>query len=335
MKALDVSSQIARIESAKDLAELSALRVEVLGRKSLVAQTLREVGVLDAAQRADAGAIANEAARKLEAALQAAEQRLMNDELERASKEAPLDVSIPANVTYGHAHPATALIDEVVRVFWQMGYEVADGPEVETEWYNFEALNLGADHPARAMQDTFYLEEAHLPRTHTSGVQVRHMEAHKPPIRIIAPGKVFRNEDEDARHSWQFHQIEGLVVDRGVSLADLKGTLLAMMHGVLGDDINIRLRPSYFPYTEPSVEMDATCVICHGKGCNTCSGTGWLELGGAGMVHPQVLRNVGIDPEEFSGFAFGFGPERMASIKYEIPDVREFWRPNLKFLERF
>jgi phenylalanyl-tRNA synthetase alpha chain len=335
MKDTDITKLIERINSAKTEAELSALRVEALGRKSLVAQALRAVGALADSERAQAGAEANAAATKLETALRAAEQRLMDGELEQASKAAPLDVTVPSKLSYGHAHPVTALIDELVRVFWQMGYEVADGPEIENEWYNFEALNLGPDHPAREMQDTFYLEEAHLPRTHTSGVQVRHMEKHQPPIRIIAPGKVYRNEDEDARHVWMFHQIEGLVVDRGISLADLKGTLLAMMRGVLGDDVNIRLRPSYFPYTEPSVELDATCVVCGGKGCNTCSGTGWLELGGAGMVHPQVLRNVGIDPEEFSGFAFGFGPERIASIKYGIPDIREFWRPNLKFLEQF
>jgi len=193
------------------------------------------------------------------------------------------------------------------------------------------------------MQDTFYLEEAHLPRTHTSSVQIRYMQDHRDdlPIRIIAPGKVYRNEDEDARHSWNFYQIEGLVVDEGISLADLKGTLETMLRGVLGESSKLRLRPNYFPYTEPSVEMDATCVICAGTGlvggmgCRLCGGTGWLELGGAGMVHPRVLENVGIDPERYSGFAFGFGPERIATIKYGVDDVREFWRPNFKFLERF
>jgi phenylalanyl-tRNA synthetase alpha chain len=193
------------------------------------------------------------------------------------------------------------------------------------------------------MQDTFYLEEAHLPRTHTSSVQIRHMLENKDelPIRIVAPGKVYRNEDEDARHSWSFYQLEGLVVDKGISLGDLKGTLETMLRGVLGDDTVLRLRPNFFPYTEPSVEMDATCVICKGTGmvdgagCKLCTATGWLEMGGAGMVHPQVLRNVGIDPEVYSGFAFGFGLERIAAIKYGVGDVRELWRPNFKFLEQF
>ncbi len=331
MKELNANELVERINSAANESELSALRVEALGRKSIVAAALREIGKLPAKERAQAGAAANLVQKRLEEALAQATDRLNSG----VDNEPAVDVTVPAETHYGHAHPVTSLIDELVRVFWQMGYQVVDGPEVENEWYNFEALNIGADHPARAMQDTFYLEEAHLPRTHTSGVQIRHMEKNQPPIRIIAPGKVFRNEDEDARHSWQFHQVEGLVIDRGISLADLKGTLLAMMRGVLGDETKVRLRPSYFPYTEPSVELDATCVVCKGKGCNTCSGTGWLELGGAGMVHPQVLRNVGIDPEEFSGFAFGFGPERITSIKYGIPDIREFWRPNLKFLEQF
>jgi phenylalanyl-tRNA synthetase alpha chain len=236
---------------------------------------------------------------------------------------------------YGHLHPASVIMDELVRLFWQMGYDVVNGPEIETEWYNFEALNIHKDHPARDMQDTFYLEGGNLPRTHTSGVQVRYMEANRPPIRIVSLGRVYRNEDEDARHSWMFHQIEGLVVDKGITVADLKGTLLAMLKGLLGDSTQLRLRPNYFPYTEPSVEMDATCIICGGKGCRICSNTGWLELGGAGMVHPQVLKNVGIDPKIYSGFAFGFGPERIAALKYEVSDIREFWRPNLKFLEQF
>jgi phenylalanyl-tRNA synthetase alpha chain len=267
----------------------------------------------------------------------------MSQAIEREQAQ-PFDVTAPGMLpAIGHRHPVSMVLDELVDLFWQMGYQVAEGPEVETEWHNFEALLVGKDHPARDMQDTFYLEGANLPRTHTSGIQIRYMQAHKDnfPIRIIAPGKVYRNEDEDARHSWSFYQIEGLVVDKGVSLADLKGTLEQMMRGVLGDDTKIRLRSNYFPYTEPSVEMDATCVICTGTGtidnkaCHLCGGSGWLELGGAGMVHPQVLRNAGIDPMEYSGFAFGFGPERLAAIKYGVDDVREFWRPNFRFLEQF
>jgi phenylalanyl-tRNA synthetase alpha chain len=321
------------ITKAKTAKELEALRVEYLGRKGQLTEVLKSIGSLPAKDRAKAGADSNAARVAIEKALKDAESALLAGSVKTG--EQLIDLTAPVPVSYGHTHPVTALIDDVVKIFWQMGYEVVDGPEVETEWYNFEALNIPPDHPARDIQDTFYLEQGNLPRTHTSNVQIRYMEQNHPPIRIIAPGKVFRNEDEDARHVWMFHQIEGLVVDEGITLADLKGTLLAMMKGILGEDTQVRLRPSFFPYTEPSVEMDATCVICKGKGCDLCSGLGWLELGGAGMVHPQVLRNVGIDPEIYSGFAFGFGPERIAAIKYQVPDVREFWRPNLKFLEQF
>lgn len=340
--ALEKTALIARVTAAADLKELEAARVALLGRNGIVTEQLKNVGSLPIDERAQAGQVANELRQGIENALAARESDLLQQEAKRASA-VPLDLTAPGiEPQLGHRHPVTMLLDELVDVFWQMGYQVAEGPEVETEWYNFEALNIPADHPARDMQDTFYLEEAHLPRTHTSGIQIRYLEAHKDqlPVRIIAPGKVYRNEDEDPRHSWTFYQIEGLVVDRGISVAHLKGTLEAMMHGILGEGTNIRLRPNYFPYTEPSVEMDATCVACD-KGivddaaCRLCSGTGWLELGGAGMIHPQVLRNVGIDPMVYSGFAFGFGPERIATIKYGLNDVREFWRPNFKFLEQF
>lgn len=329
----------ARVATADD-ATLEGFRVSYLGRKGLVTQQLKAIGELPASERSAAGAAGNR--------LRHAVEQIINaraGELDAASDVLPaIDVTAPGRIPrLGHHHPVALVLDELVDLFWQMGYQVATGPEVETEWYNFEALNLGVDHPARDMQDTFYLEGGNLPRTHTSNVQIRHMELNKDklPIRIIAPGKVHRNEDEDARHSWIFHQIEGLVVDEGITLGDLKGTLEAMMRGVLGNETKIRLRPNYFPYTEPSVEMDATCAVCSGAGandkvsCHMCGGTGWLELGGAGMVHPQVLRNVGIDPERYSGFAFGFGPERIAAIKYGVDDVREFWRPNLNFLEQF
>jgi phenylalanyl-tRNA synthetase alpha chain len=341
--ALDQERMLERITVAASSKELEDLRVVYLGRNGEVTQMLKSVGTLPPAERGAAGQRANGVRQQIEAALKQKGESLARAEVESALA-VPLDVTAPGKVpAIGHRHPVSVVLDELVDLFWQMGYQVADGPEVETEWHNFEALLVGKDHPARDMQDTFYLEEAHLPRTHTSGIQIRYMQDHKDdlPIRIIAPGKVYRNEDEDARHSWSFYQIEGLVVDRGVSLTDLKGTLEQMMRGVLGDNTKVRLRSNYFPYTEPSVEMDATCVICGGSGqlkgasCHLCSGTGWLELGGAGMVHPQVLRNVGIDPQEFSGFAFGFGPERLAAIKYGVDDVREFWRPNFKFLEQF
>jgi phenylalanyl-tRNA synthetase alpha chain len=308
-----------------------------------VTEQLKAVGQLPAADRAAAGQAANEIRQKLTQAIQSREAGLRRAEIDSDLAD-PVDVTAPGvRPKLGHRHPVTMVLDDLVDLFWQMGYQVAEGPEVETEWYNFEALLVGKDHPARDMQDTFYLEDAHLPRTHTSAVQIRFMEAHKHelPIRIIAPGKVYRNEDEDPRHSWSFFQLEGLVVDRGIGISDLKGTLETMMRGVLGDNTQLRLRPNYFPYTEPSVEMDATCANCKGTGrldgeeCRLCKGTGWLELGGAGMVHPQVLKNVGVDPNEYSGFAFGFGPERIATIKYGVGDVREFWRPNFKFLEQF
>jgi phenylalanyl-tRNA synthetase alpha chain len=334
---------IASIAAADSLDELEALRVSYLGRKGIVTEQLKSVGALSPDKRSEAGKSANALRISVERALASREETLRGIELS-LKLASPYDVTAPGiSPQLGHRNPVSVVLDDLVDLFWQMGYQVAEGPEVETEWHNFEALLVGKDHPARDMQDTFYLEEAHLPRTHTSSVQIRYMMEHKDnlPIRIIAPGKVYRNEDEDARHSWTFYQIEGLVVDQGVSLSDLKGTLETMMKGVLGDDTQIRLRSNYFPYTEPSVEMDATCVICHGTGfidehsCSLCGGTGWLELGGAGMVHPQVLRNVGIDPDIYSGFAFGFGPERIATIKYGVADVREFWRPSFRFLEQF
>lgn len=331
------------IAGAKTADELEHLRTSYLGRKGSVTAHLKAVGELPAEQRGAAGKAANDLRQTIERALSEQGSVLERAEVE-ASLQAPLDITAPGRaLPSGHRHPVSLVLDELTDLFWQMGYQVAEGPEVETEWYNFEALLVGENHPARDMQDTFYLDGANLPRTHTSNVQIRYMEAHRDelPLRIIAPGKVYRNEDEDARHSWSFYQIEGLVVDQGVSLADLKGTLQEMMRGILGEKTNVRLRSNYFPYTEPSVEMDATCVICAGSGfldkksCHLCGGSGWLELGGAGMVHPQVLKNVGIDPERYSGFAFGFGPERLAAIKYGVGDVREFWRPNFPFLEQF
>ncbi len=341
--AVDKSEMLTSIANASSLTELEDLRVAYLGRKGSVTQSLKAIGGMPPSERGEAGKAANALRLEIEAALSAKEGELSRAEVESALST-PMDVTAPGEAPrLGHRHPVSVVLEELVDLFWQMGYQVAEGPEVETEWHNFEALLVGKDHPARDMQDTFYLEEAHLPRTHTSAVQIRYMQEHKGdlPIRIVAPGKVYRNEDEDARHSWSFYQIEGLVVDQGISLSDLKGTLEQMMRGILGENTKVRLRSNYFPYTEPSVEMDATCVICAGSGklagkvCHLCSGTGWLELGGAGMVHPQVLRNVGIDPEIYSGFAFGFGPERLAAIKYGVDDVREFWRPNFKFLEQF
>lgn len=333
MTAKDIQRQATTaIRKATSEHDLEEIRVKFLGRRSELTQLLRLVADLPAPQRARAGEEANKARQAVEKALQEARTTL----LEKHWGQNPhLDLSQPMPVKLGHNHPISLMMEEVVRLFWQMGFQVVEGPEVETPYYNFDALNIPPEHPARDMQDTFYLTNGSLPRTHTSNMQIRFMENTKPPVRIISPGKVYRNEDEDATHLWMFHQVEGLVVDQGISLADLKGTLLYMMKGLLGEDTEIRLRQSFFPYTEPSVEVDATCSVCRGKGCHTCSQSGWLELLGAGMVHPRVLRNVNIDPEVYQGFAFGVGVERLAAIKYRVPDIRAFWRPDLRFLEQF
>ncbi len=328
---------LAAIESANSQDHVEDIRIKYLGREGIITADLRKISGLPTEERGAKGKIYNEAQARIQKALGLAKKRIQDKSLEEELSTPTLDVTAPVVVQtdFGHAHPVLTMIDDIVRIFWQMGYEVVDGPEIETEWYNFDALNMPSDHPGRDLQDTFYLEGGNLPRTQTSNVQIRYMENHQPPIRMISPGKVYRNEDEDARHLWMFHQVEGLVVDKGITLADLKGTLLAMMQGLLGSDTQIKLLPNYFPFTEPSVELHATCPSCKGVGCRMCSGTGWLELGGAGMVHPQVLRNGGIDPTIYSGFAFGFGPERIAAIRHDVSDVREFWRPNANFLEQF
>lgn len=334
----DIKKAIEQIAQAESADQLDELRRQYLGRKGKVTAALRSIKDLPEGKRAKAGQLANKAADKIEEALKSRQSELTRARVENESKEHPLDLTAPGEGhQLGYLHPLEDLQQELIHIFWQLGFSVVEGPEIESDWYNFEALNIPADHPARDMQDTFYLENGAIPRTHTSSVQIRHMENNKPPIRIIAPGRVYRNEDEDATHVWAFHQIEGLVVDEGISLADLKGTLLYMLKGMFGEDTEVRLRPNYFPYTEPSLEADASCVVCERQtaDCKTCKGTGWVELLGAGMVHPQVLRNVGIDPRKYSGFAFGFGLERAAAIKHQVADLRDFWRPDLRFLEQF
>ena len=335
MNKIDQQQLILEIKAVDTTTSLDAIRAKIMGRNGIVTTLLREIGSLPKAERQSAGEYANKIRIAIQESLEQQLKIINNKSGSNNIQNYVVDLTAPRTKVIGHIHPVSAILEEAIQIFWQMGYSIADGPEIETEWYNFEALNIDADHPARDMQDTFYLKGGNLPRTHTSGMEIRYMENNRPPIRMIAPGKVYRNEDEDARHIWMFHQIEGLVVDKDVSIADLKGTLSIMMRGLIGDKTEIRLRPSFFPYTEPSMELDATCVVCSGKGCKMCSNTGWLELGGAGMVHPRVLKNVGIDPTKYSGFAFGFGLERIAAIKFGVPDVREFWRPNLEFLEQF
>lgn len=330
-----VKEATAAIEATDAISNLEGLRVKYLGRSGALTLLLRNIGKLPQNQRAKAGEEANKARQSLEEIINRKQSELENAAIVKATEKSTLDLTAPSGLQLGHDHPISELLNDIVRLFWQIGFKVVEGPEIETPWYNFEALGIGADHPARDMQDTFYLDDGNLPRTHTSGMQIRYMEDNRPPIRIVSPGKVYRNEDEDPRHIWSFVQLEGLVVDENIGVAELKGTLLALVRAVLGTTAKIRLRPNYFPYTEPSIEIDASCIICNGKGCALCSNTGWVELLGSGMVHPQVLLNVGIDPTKFSGFAFGVGLERLASVKYQVPDLREFWRPNLKFLEQF
>ncbi|MDP4038932.1 MAG: phenylalanine--tRNA ligase subunit alpha [bacterium] len=315
-----------QINGAKDEGQLEKIRIKFLGKKSQLSKIITEIPSLDKQQKKLIGKIANQAKRQIENLIVQKNKNFIN---QKSYNLPTIDLTKPgAGVKYGHLHPITLVLDEIYQIFANLGFAIIDGPEIENDWYNFEALNLPVDHPARDMQDTFYLIEQQgsrpmIPRTHTSGMQVRFMEKNKPPFKIIVPGKVFRNENEDATHSWIFTQIEGLAVSENVSLADMKGTLLKIMQGLMGKNAEIRLRPSYFPYTEPSVEID---TLYKGK---------WLELAGAGMVHPQVLENSGVDSNKYRGFAFGLGAERIAIAKYGISDLRNLWRPKLEYLEQF
>lgn len=326
------------IEEAKELKGLNDVRVAYLGKKGPITEVLRGMGKLSAEERPRMGALVNEVREAIQTRL---DDKIGN--LEKAVIEAKLatetiDVTLPGRpVETGCHHPLTAVVEQIEDVFIGMGYEVAEGTEVEKDYYNFEALNLPKDHPARDMQDTFYITEETLLRTHTSSVQARTMENNKEkgPIKIICPGKVYRRDDDDATHSHQFMQIEGLVIDKNIRMSDLKGTLQVFVKKMFGEDREIRLRPSFFPFTEPSVEMDISCMMCHGKGCGTCKGTGWIEILGAGMVHPNVLEMAGYDSKEYQGFAFGMGAERIAMLKYGVDDIRHFYTNDVRFLQQF
>ncbi len=312
---------------------LEALRVKYLGRKGALTQILRGLKDLDEDSRRLVGARANRAKEDLEAALTQALTALKEAALRAAAPA--IDVTLPGRRgPLGRLHPLTRIMEETCDIFLHLGFEAVTGPEVELDWYNFEALNIPPDHPARDMQDTFYFNDKVLLRTHTSPMQIRVMEERRPPVRIIAPGKVYRR-DLDMTHSPMFHQVEGLLVDRDVTFADLKGILTEFVHQMFGPEVGLRFRPSYFPFTEPSAEIDIACVICRGEGCRVCKTTGWLEVLGAGMVHPAVFEAVGYDPEEFTGFAFGLGIERIAMLKYGIDDIRLFFDNDLRFLRQF
>jgi phenylalanyl-tRNA synthetase alpha chain len=316
----------------RDLSELERFRIAYLGKKGLLTSLMKRLGDLSPEERPEAGQLVNRLKTDLTQRFEKARERILSIEEEGVSL---LDVTLPGREPpRGHLHPITQVLREICQIFGRMGFRVVKGPNVELDYYNFEALNIPRDHPARDMQDTFYVSENVVLRTHTSPMQVRTMEKQAPPVSIIAPGKVYRR-DSDVSHTPMFHQVEGLLVDKGVTLGDLKGTLTTFVHQMFGRDTSLRFRPSFFPFTEPSAEVDIRCVICRGKGCRTCKNTGWLEILGSGMVDPEVYRFVHYDPEIYSGFAFGMGIERVAMLKYGIDDIQLFYRNDMRFLRQF
>ena len=328
---------IQAFSAAENLNALNELRVEYLGKKGSLTTILRGLGALSPEDRPKVGQMVNEVRAELESMLNNKNNELKAIELAARLKAEKIDVTLPGRINQvGHLHPLTLTLNRIKSIFMQMGFSVAEGPEVEQDHFNFEALNLPKDHPARDMQDSFYITEEILLRTHTSPVQARTMQANEPnsPIRIIAPGKVYRR-DYDATHSPMFTQVEGLVVDKNISFSDLKGMLETFIHQIFNENVGVRFRPSFFPFTEPSAEVDISCVMCQGKGCRACKGTGWLEILGSGMVHPRVLEMSGYDPNEVSGFAFGMGVERIAMLLYGIDDLRLFYDNDLRFLRQF
>ncbi len=322
---------LSELEAAEDADSVESLSVAYLGRKGRVTGFLRNISSLPVEQRPAAGKRANEVKKELEEAFANALAILSASPQE----DQGIDVSLPGRpAPLGNLHPITLITRDIARIFESMGFGIAEGPEVESDYYNFESLNIPQNHPARDMQDTFYVRDRVVLRTHTSPIQVRYMEAHNPPVRIIAPGKVYRC-DSDLTHTPMFHQVEGLLVDEKVCFGDLKGILTAFVHQIFDDEIRVRFRPSFFPFTEPSAEVDIQCVICRGSGCKVCSDTGWLEVLGCGMVHPAVFENVGYDITRYSGFAFGMGVERIAMLKYGINDIRMFFENDIRFLRQF
>ncbi|HOQ15773.1 MAG TPA: phenylalanine--tRNA ligase subunit alpha [Defluviitaleaceae bacterium] len=327
---------ISLLNDVKELKALDEIRVEYLGKKGQLTQVLRGMKDLSPEERPIIGQLANEIRDEIEQKLEEVKNLLILKEQEKKLKEEVIDVTMPGRKRKtGGRHPMNLVLNEIVEIFLGMGYKIAEGPEIETDYYNFEALNIPKDHPARDEQDTFYINQEFMLRTATSPIQVRVMEKQKPPVRIICPGKVYRSDAVDATHSPVFHQIEGLVVDKNITFADLKGVLEVFAKELFGEKVNVRFRPHFFPFTEPSAEMDVSCVVCGGKGCNVCKGSGWTEILGCGMVHPNVLRMAGIDPEEYTGFAFGMGLERLAMSKYGIKDLRLFVENDIRFLKQF
>lgn len=327
---------IAQIESSDALEKLNEVRVNILGKKGELTAVLKSMKDVSPEDRPKVGQMVNETREEIEKLLETAKKKMESAAREAKLKAEVIDVTLPAKKSIiGHRHPNTIALEEVERIFVGMGYEVVEGPEVERDYYNFEALNIPADHPAKDEQDTFYIAGDILLRTQTSSIQIREMEKGRMPIRMLAPGRVFRADEVDATHSPSFHQVEGLVVDKNITFADLKGTLAAFAKELFGEETKVKFRPHHFPFTEPSAEMDVTCFKCGGKGCRFCKGSGWIEILGCGMVHPHVLEMCKIDPEEYTGFAFGVGLERIALLKYEIDDMRLLYENDIRFLKQF
>lgn len=323
------------LKSVKNLSDLSNLKAKYLGRKGIITAELKSLSSLSPEERPLYGKKINDIKEFIESEIHAQEATLKKEELHKQLLLDSLDITLSGKfVPFGREHPINRTLAEITSIFVKMGFSVEEGPEVELDYYNFEALNIPKDHPAREMQDTFYVSEEIVLRTHTSPVQVRVMEKRKPPVRFIAPGKVYRC-DADITHTPMFHQVEGLMVDKGITFSNLKGVLEAFLHQMFGANTPIRFRPSFFPFTEPSAEVDIGCILCNGAGCRVCKGSGWLEILGAGMVNPKVFENVGYDVDVYSGFAFGMGIERIAMLKYSIDDIRLFFENDIRFLKQF
>jgi len=330
---LDAKESFEKVSSFKELEEY---RVRLLGKKGELTSILKGMGKLSKEERPVMGKIVNEVRNEIEDFLEKAKKEVKEKELNIRLKEEKIDISLPSKVNkVGHKHPLTKVLDEIKETFIGMGFKIAEGPEVETVYNNFDALNSPKDHPSRSTSDTFYISEKLLLRTQTSPVQIRTMKGQKPPIKIISPGRCFRFDELDATHSPMFHQIEGLVIDKGITMADLKGTLDMIAKRIFGENTKTKFRPHYFPFTEPSAEVDVTCFKCGGEGCRVCKGSGWIEILGCGMVHPKVLEECGIDSEVYSGFAFGMGLDRITMLKHEIDDIRLFFENDMRFLDQF
>ena len=323
------------LRSTASLSELQQLRVKYLGKKGLVTMKLKTLSTIPPDLRPAYGKAVNEVKEFIEEEIIRAESLLKKEEHKKRSLSEAIDITLPGKTTFfGREHPINRMLSEIAAVFVSMGFEIEEGPEVELDYYNFEALNMPKNHPARDMQDTFYISEDVVIRTHTSPVQIRVMEKRNPPLKVIAPGKVYRC-DADVSHTPMFHQVEGFMVDTDIAFSDLKGVLELFLHSIFGTDTPVRFRPSFFPFTEPSAEVDIGCIFCSGKGCRVCKNTGWIEILGAGMIHPRVFTSVGYDPEMYTGFAFGMGVERITMLKYSIDDIRLFYENDLRFLRQF